>query len=451
MHSLLNDAVTLERRVPMAAMPIVAPALTTLGVDQYAALAEAAAEAGVEVGGDPLLIDGRLVPLLGALVLAGGTWTRMSGAIEWETDEVQGLTEPEMARRLKASGVDGDCRTRDRARWVVHGRGCVVAQLDGRRILLAGVQFPHPDPRVRRPGVVLLGARLAELTGFLRRVEGCAPRPRVRIWGGAVAEADPAPVGEDEVVLPPAHRTSLLAWLDRFWARRAMAAGRGLPLRRGVLLVGPPGTGKTQFVRHLITRYSEASAHLFLPSPRGGYFEDPFGAMVVELREATDGALVVLEDIDRLAESRVVPPSYMLNCLDGLLTLPHPVLWVATANDPTLLDKNLLERPGRFDRVVSFDYPAAPQRELLLARFAALPLAPRAMARAVGVSDGLSGAHLRAAAASALLESDECGTPYDTAVVAELERLRRELHEARAVARSLGAPVAGFRPAAEGA
>ena len=74
-------------------------------------------------------------------------------------------------------------------------------------------------------------------------------------------------------------------------------------------------------------------------------------------------SLIVLEDIDRAfpqVPSQLAPTkvslSHLLNCLDGLGT-QEGVVVVATANDPTTLDPAILQRPGRFDRVVEFPAP----------------------------------------------------------------------------------------------
>ena len=65
-------------------------------------------------------------------------------------------------------------------------------------------------------------------------------------------------------MLPGDLKTSVISYVDRFWKLRDRAAALGMTGRRGLLLVGPPGCGKTLLVRHLLTRFSDARAHLFL-------------------------------------------------------------------------------------------------------------------------------------------------------------------------------------------
>jgi SpoVK/Ycf46/Vps4 family AAA+-type ATPase len=153
---------------------------------------------------------------------------------------------------------------------------------------------------------------------------------------------------------------------------------------------------------------------------------------------------VILEDIDRLSEAGGVAAAVVLNCLDGLLELPCPVLWVATSNDPTLLESNLLDRPGRFDRVVVVPLPGPVERGAMLARWSPNPLEDAVLARAIAASDGLTGAHLRQAVASAVLATLEETDVFAVHLQRELDLLRQQHAAARELGRGLR-PTSGFR------
>jgi ATP-dependent 26S proteasome regulatory subunit len=135
-------------------------------------------------------------------------------------------------------------------------------------------------------------------------------------------------------------------------------------------------------------------------------------------------AIVVLEDIDQLFESRVITPQYLLNVLDGLLTLPQVILWVATTNDPTTLALNLLDRPGRFDRVVVFPEPAAPERRLMLRSFSKCDLSEDCLDGAVYAAEGLSGAHLREVCGTVTLAVLDGAGCYEDLLLGELHRIQ---------------------------
>jgi hypothetical protein len=219
--------------------------------------------------------------------------------------------------------------------------------------------------------------------------------PSLRVWGGVALSQEPAQVDEDALILDRNLKKELLAYVDRFWRYKSMAEENGLSYRRGLLLAGRPGTGKTQFVRHLFSRFPDAKRHLFVPATGNHAQPDQFGMLIRALNMDRSPAIVVLEDIDQLFESRALTPQYLLNVLDGLLTLPQVILWVATTNDPTALALNLLDRPGRFDRVIVFPEPAAPERRLMLRAFSKRDLSEACLDASVPAAKGLSGAHLR--------------------------------------------------------
>jgi hypothetical protein len=138
-----------------------------------------------------------------------------------------------------------------------------------------------------------------------------------------------------------------------------------LPYRRGDLLWGKPGNGKTATLRVM-------AAHPYIqPYALDLSDTEEKSADVLRLFEKAaenTPALVILEDLDRAFPSegkrtreRTVSFQTLLNCLDGVGS-QDGVLVVATANDPTCLDPAILKRLGRFDRVVQFRNPDADLR-----------------------------------------------------------------------------------------
>jgi hypothetical protein len=347
---------------------------------------------------------------------------------------------------LEVLGPDFQICGSDIPRCLFHADGVFALTLGDERVIVAGV---HPRMLLGRSSsnaIILFGRTRAALVGFLRRVLNARHISRVRVWGGPLRHATPPTVAENDIILPATIQVALLAWLDRFWRLRDKAVEHKLPLHRGLLLVGPPGTGKTNFVRHLLTRYPDVPAHLFVAA-RQGVREDPFGEMLATVQGAGQGAMVILEDIDRMAESGMVTKEYLLNCLDGFLELPVPLLWVATSNDPTLLERSLLQRPGRFDRTVVFPLPAAQERGALIRRFTTMNLKEDELDQAVVASAGLTGAHLREACASATLASLETDAPYGKLLKDEIELLRRQHADAEYLERGLRTRVQGLAPA----
>lgn len=144
-----------------------------------------------------------------------------------------------------------------------------------------------------------------------------------------------------------------------------------LPVKRGIVLAGPPGVGKTVHLECLITEVCDANLPVFHISNR----IDPSGLSdIYELAEQVGPSLIVLEDIDTVTAKRTdnvyddAGYSGNVSMLNALLTVldgtsqRDGVITVATTNHPQALDRALASRPGRFDRTFNFGYPSAERR-----------------------------------------------------------------------------------------
>lgn len=171
------------------------------------------------------------------------------------------------------------------------------------------------------------------------------------------------------VILPRATRERLLADARSFAEPEARAwyVAHGVPYRRCYLLHGPPGTGKSSYVRALAGELRKPVAFLQVASLTDALLADAF-------RDVPPSAILILEDLDcvflpatggagdsvsgaREARPRVaVTLAGLLNALDGLVSGTSGRLTVLTSNHPSLLDGALL-RPGRVDAAVEFPWP----------------------------------------------------------------------------------------------
>ncbi|CEM14539.1 unnamed protein product [Vitrella brassicaformis CCMP3155] len=195
----------------------------------------------------------------------------------------------------------------------------------------------------------------------------------------------------------------------------------GARLPRGVLLVGPPGTGKTMLARALA---AEAGVPFLYAS--GSDFVEVFvgrgASRVRELfRKAKDDApcIIFIDEIDTLGKRRPgetdwgldgresVNQEYtqtlnaLLACMDGLdrddSESPKPIVVIGATNRYGVLDE-ALTRPGRFDRIVRLDLPDNDGRLAILKVYARrLVLNARVDLRRIAeLTKGLSGAELEA-------------------------------------------------------
>ena len=147
---------------------------------------------------------------------------------------------------------------------------------------------------------------------------------------------------------------------ELFFTREAWFREHGLPFRRGYLLYGPAGNGKTSVIRVMAAHPQIRAYALDLSGP------DASGSevwRVFRTAQRSASALVILEDLDRIFPrdglrdaARQSMFQALLNNLDGV-SMYSGLIVVGTANDPTALDASILRRPGRFDRVVAFPLP----------------------------------------------------------------------------------------------
>jgi ATP-dependent 26S proteasome regulatory subunit len=193
----------------------------------------------------------------------------------------------------------------------------------------------------------------------------------------------------------------------------------GLGSNRGVLVAGPPGTGKTAACRVLAAEVLERATAIFVDSMIAQ-------ALLPSLYQEISGlgpTLVLVEDLDLIVGSRDDetarrPLLDFLTVLDGLMTQHRNVVTVATTNDPAAVDAGV-RRAARFDRVVMFPIPDEDgRRRILDVYLASVPheVDTRAVARA---TDGATGADLREYVRGALLTASDVVTTAD--VLATIE------------------------------
>ncbi len=167
----------------------------------------------------------------------------------------------------------------------------------------------------------------------------------------------------DDLVLANDLKSEIIRDFTSFLAARGEYERHGVPWKRGVLLVGPPGNGKTHCVRALIKLLGVPC--LYVQSLQSRYGEEASNIENVFARaKEVSPCCLVFEDLDAMIHDK--NRSVFLNQLDGLESAPGLVT-IATTNHAERLDPAIVERPSRFDRKYHFGLPGAEERRAYLA------------------------------------------------------------------------------------
>ncbi|KAJ2519760.1 Complex III assembly protein translocase and chaperone [Coemansia sp. RSA 1939] len=178
----------------------------------------------------------------------------------------------------------------------------------------------------------------------------------------------------DSVILDSGVSEGIVADVKDFTSNGKWYDDRGIPYRRGYLLYGPPGSGKTSFIQALAGELGYNICILNL-SERG-LTDDRLNHL---LTVAPERSLVLLEDIDAAFsrtrqhsehaayQQSMVTFSGLLNALDGVASSDERIIFMTT-NHIERLDPALI-RPGRVDVKVFLGNATAYQTRRMFVRF----------------------------------------------------------------------------------
>ncbi len=305
----------------------------------------------------------------------------------------------------------------------------------GRYVVMVRGPDPHTSPSIAVE-VAGLPVRAAQgLHADLARL-----RSELNVYRGHVIELSAGQQGDltvsfadlprterEHVVLPEA----VLRRIERHTVgvathgEQLLAAGQHL--KRGVLLFGPPGTGKTHTTRYVVGRLQDCTPArtVVLLSGRALHL---IGTLTDLARELAPTALV-LEDVDLVAEDRGYHPGgspvlfELLDAMDGAAA-DADLLFLLTTNRADLLEPALAARPGRVDVAVEIGLPDDDGRRRLLAlygRGVPLALEPADVDRVVERTAGTTASFLKELLRRAVLESLTEASPLRAVTAAHVD------------------------------
>lgn len=168
-------------------------------------------------------------------------------------------------------------------------------------------------------------------------------------------------ISRDDVILNPEIKKEIFRSIDQFFLNDgAFFKSNHLPYKRGILLYGKPGNGKTTLVKSIARSISAPVI----------YWQVTEYTNSSTIQEIFDKAchfapvVLVIEDLDSIPEG---VRSFFLNTLDGASS-KEGIFLIGTTNYPEKIDPALINRAGRFDRAYEIHPPNAEMRREYLTK-----------------------------------------------------------------------------------
>ena len=170
-----------------------------------------------------------------------------------------------------------------------------------------------------------------------------------------------AAVSREDVLLAESIKLDIFRSIDEFFKKDGLFfKDYGLPYKRGILLYGAPGNGKTTLVKSITGSTKAPVVYWQITEFTGSHsIQEVFG-IVTRLAPA----ILVIEDIDSMPE---YTRSVFLNTLDGAQSR-EGLFIIGTTNYPEKIDPALINRAGRFDRAYEIPSPTETMRQSYLSK-----------------------------------------------------------------------------------
>lgn len=220
-------------------------------------------------------------------------------------------------------------------------------------------------------------SELAQLTRQIARDESIyrGQALRLRTTEDGTIDVNSAPGFIDlstrgSLILPDLVEASVRANLFTPVERTEACRAAGIPIKRGVILAGAPGTGKTLTAFELAHKCKE-HGWTFILIPKAKSLAE---AMMFANRYAP--AVVFAEDIDQVTGGdRDEAFNHLLNTVDGVNTKNSDVMLVFTTNHLGKIERTMV-RPGRIDAIIEFPPPDHSTIEKFLRHYGGALIAP---------------------------------------------------------------------------
>jgi len=155
--------------------------------------------------------------------------------------------------------------------------------------------------------------------------------------------------------------------IESFYKNKKFYQENNLPRKRGLIIHGPHGNGKTTAIKNILSKYDNCY-RIIIDCKLFNYDLSDF---LLNIFPEEENKIIIFEDVESISEGDDISyskRSSFLNFIDGAKTLEN-TLFIATTNYPELIDKALIDRPSRFDRIYKIDLPNELCRKKFLIKY----------------------------------------------------------------------------------
>lgn len=210
----------------------------------------------------------------------------------------------------------------------------------------------------------------------------------------------------DDVILSDTKKQVVRSSIDELFQYTDKLKQFGIPIQRGVIFHGRPGTGKTQICR-AVAKQVNCSVLYALPTD----FQDDHRAVrrITEMAKDLAPCVLIIEDIDWIALDRDSGRAgflmELMNQMDGIEAFGD-IVTIGTTNRKDDLEDAVRNRPGRFDRLIEVDYPEHDQIVKMINKFSeGWDISTVNIDKLAAKLEGLSGAHVRELCKTAAIDA----------------------------------------------
>lgn len=167
-----------------------------------------------------------------------------------------------------------------------------------------------------------------------------------------------------DVILSPSLKDGIISDITTFFDSEEMYTSLNIPWKRGIILHGTPGNGKTLSIKALINTLQTSTRKipsLYVKNLDNCSYGPKHSIRDIFSRARTMApCLLIFEDLDSLVTDKI--RAYFLNEVDGLES-NDGICMIGSTNHLNKLDPAIAKRPSRFDRKYHFGLPGLAERE----------------------------------------------------------------------------------------